>query len=149
MCNYCRSEFQVDNTKEEVFNFAKGIFKGVGIGYIVFIGFIILIFLSIIIFSFITFSKKTGELNNGINQGTDFIFNEADKKSFNSIYEFYSGTSYTLSVESLIDEVVTNNKTNNERIITISYKEKTTSEPNELINLKHSFFIKSLFVITP
>jgi len=144
-CNYCRSEFQVDNTKEEAVKVAKGI----GIGYAIIIGLVFLVIIGSIIFSFITFSKATSIFGNVFNKATDSMMGSSiekentttknyNAKHFNSIYEMYSGSSYTLHVESLLDNVVTNNKTNDEHVITITYNDKTTSNPDEIVNIKHS-----------
>ena len=43
-------------------------------------------------------------------------------KLFKSILEIYSGIKYVLSVTVLLDTVITNNKTNEEHIITVIYK---------------------------
>lgn len=51
----------------------------------------------------------------------------------------YSGTSSKLIVTTLLDNVVTNNKKNSDKIITVIYNETTTTEPNEIVELKQSF----------
>lgn len=144
-CNYCRSEFHVDNSKEEAIKVAKGF----GIGYAIFVGIIAVIIFGVIIFMFISISKSRTNISN---KASSFINNlqeqmdnttttttkATDPRHFNSSYEFYAGSSYTLFVENLLDKVVTNNKTNKEHILTIIYKDKTTSNPEEIVDIKHS-----------
>ena len=59
--------------------------------------------------------------------------------SFNNIFEMYKGTEYGLNVSSLLDEVITNNKKNKEKLIKVIYKEVETTDPVEIKNLKKEF----------
>ena len=65
--------------------------------------------------------------------------NEAEKQSFNGKFELYSGTSSRLFVTTLLDNVITNNKKNSDKIITVIYNETITTDPNEIVELKQSF----------
>ena len=65
--------------------------------------------------------------------------NEVEKQSFNNKFELYSGTSSRLFVTTLLDNVVTNNKKNNDKIITVIYNETITTDSNEIVELKPSF----------
>ena len=60
-------------------------------------------------------------------------------KFFNSMYESHSGTQWGVSINNVLDEVITNNKTNQEHLITVTYKGTTTSEPEGIKNLKKNF----------
>ena len=63
---------------------------------------------------------------------------ESDKKSFNSSYEFYAGTRYKNVISSFIlDKVITNNKTNQQHLITVVFKNHNTTNPEEIKNLKN------------
>ena len=64
--------------------------------------------------------------------------NSFNKNSFNRHYELYSGTEYKLIIESTLDKVVTNNKTNKKHLITVIYKDKETTNPDAIIEIKHS-----------
>lgn len=61
-----------------------------------------------------------------------------NKDSFNATLEIYSGTEYGSNVGNLLDKVVTSNKTNTDHIITVIYKETTTTSEDEIVNIKHS-----------
>lgn len=61
-----------------------------------------------------------------------------DITDFNSSYEHYSGTNSKFLIESLLDKVVTNNKTNKKKLITVVYKDKETTDPDTIIEIKHS-----------
>ena len=61
--------------------------------------------------------------------------NKDDASLFNSSYEMYQGTEIGASAGRLLDEVVTNNKTN-EDLITVSYNGTVTSNVNEIANIK-------------
>ena len=50
----------------------------------------------------------------------------------------YSGTTHAFHIESLLDEVITNNKTNKKQIIVVKYRQYLTSEPREITEIKHS-----------
>ena len=58
---------------------------------------------------------------------------------YNESLEDYFGTNEGIDVKELIDEVVMKMKKNKDHIIKVTYKEKTTSEINELISLKKAF----------
>ena len=58
--------------------------------------------------------------------------------SFNNTLEMYSGTKSKFFVEHLLDEVVTSNKKNADRLITVVFGEYSTTVPEEIVNLKHS-----------
>lgn len=148
ICDYCRSEFQVDDRGEK----ALKVVKGIGIGYAVYAGIIILIvagvFLSVF-FIFNNFNKSFDKTSNTIKNEFENQINNMDTTEkhspivenpdfFNAVYELYSGTSYTVHVEDLIEEVVTNNKKNKEQLITLIYKDNSTSNPEELVKIKHS-----------
>lgn len=74
----------------------------------------------------------------GSMSGQSSINNDINKQSFNATLEMYSGTEYGSSVGSLLDKVVTSNKTNKDHIITVIYKETTTTSENEIVKIKHS-----------
>ena len=101
--------------------------KGIGIGYLCFLGIFFALVIGIIIFSFTTFNTVQQQQN------------EVEKQSFNNEFELYSGTSSKLFVTTLLDNVVTNNKKNSDKVITVVYNETTTTDANEIVELKSSF----------
>lgn len=68
------------------------------------------------------------------------IFNDAvndqKKESFNSTFELYTGTKYGSQVSMLLDNIITNNKTNSTHILTVIYNELNTTDESEIRNLK-------------
>lgn len=62
-----------------------------------------------------------------------------DQEVFNSSYESYNGTKSGWSVKNLIDKIVTNNKKEKDKIITVIYQGISINEPKELQNLKTNF----------
>lgn len=72
-----------------------------------------------------------------MDQFMDDESNSINKKSFNATLEIYSGTEYGSRVGNLLDKVVTSNKTNKDHIITVTYKETTTTSEDEIVNIKH------------
>ena len=62
---------------------------------------------------------------------------DINKSSFNGSYEIYSGTKMDTSVKIVLDNVITNNKTN-DRKITVVYKDYDTSDPDVIKDIKNS-----------
>ena len=58
---------------------------------------------------------------------------------FNFTYESQSGTQWGVVIHRLLDNVITNNKSNKDHILTVTYKNTTTSNPEEIKNLKKNF----------
>jgi len=87
--------------------------------------------------------EQNGGFDNIFNEFEDIMnnnnsFSDFDRKSFNSSFEMYVGTEWGLSVSRLIDEVITNNKTNNEHIITVVFENINSTDSNEIRNIKKS-----------
>ena len=96
--------------------------------------------------------KKDAEVKETVNDFTNNIFDkikeqqekttkeddEWDKKMFNSEFETYAGTKSKFFVLILIDNVIKNNKTNNEHVITVINGDINTSEPEEIRNIKQN-----------
>ena len=62
-----------------------------------------------------------------------------DPSHFNFMYESDSGSQWGTVVCDLLDDVVTNNKTKKDHIITVVYSNTTTSDPDEIVSLKKNF----------
>lgn len=120
--------------------------KGIGIGYLVFIVIGIVLFLVIFIVAFSMIFKIGNNMNqtmdDTINENSNEInevYSDFDKELFNNGLEMYSGTEYGTSVKSLLDNIVTSNKTEKDHIITVVYNDTTTSDTDEIVALKSSF----------
>ena len=159
-CPFCQTKYKLnetknvyikldDNTKEflenSIHNFSN-IRKVFIIPFIV-----IMIVIIITTFTIIYNSSKRSKIVNDnkitnidttteetIDKTINDIKKTISKSSFNSKFESYSGTKSKFFIESLLDNVVTNNKTNKELIVTVTYKDITTTIPDEIINIKHS-----------
>ncbi len=59
-------------------------------------------------------------------------------RTFNSSYEIYVGTKWGISCETVLDKVATNNKTNSEHLISISYEDNETSNSDEITKIKQT-----------
>lgn len=98
------------------------ILKG-GIAYFI-VFFIIFIGMGIFIF------KYWGEIANDVES--------SDVKVFNNNFELRTGTQNKTGIEHLLDDIVTNNKTEKNHIIKVTYNQTTTSDPNSIVEIKHS-----------
>jgi len=154
-CPFCKTKYKLnetknvyikidDNTKELLENSMHNFGKMSKIALIPFIA-VFLIILIVTITIIINISKKTNSpniINNQNEQNIDTTVNEAkkliSKSSFNSKFEIYSGTQSKFFIESLLDNAVTNNKTNKDLLVTVIYKDKNTTNPDEIVNIKHS-----------
>lgn len=89
-------------------------------------------------------AKKENEKNNGIfeffgelfNNFEDLELDDFNKESFNNTFEFRMGTEYGSSVSNLLDDVITNNKTNDNYLIEVVFGDITTTDTNEIKNMK-------------
>ncbi len=145
----------------------KKVAKKVGTGYLIFLGLFIAIPLGLIIFFGIKFNNTFNKSKNMFNEVLDKTTSQFEKSqstitkaeedfqekvtkqkeqankieadSFNKNFESFSGTTYKLFLTTLLDNVATNNKKNSDKLITVVYNTTTTSNPDEIINLKQSF----------
>ena len=145
----------------------KKVAKKVGIGYLIFMGLIIAVPIGLMIFFGIRFNNYFNKSKNMFNEVLDKTTSQIEKSqstinkaeedfqekvnkqkepankieadSFNKNFEPYSGTVYKLFLNTLLDNVVTNNKKNSDKLITVVYNTTTTSNPDEIIKLKQSF----------
>lgn len=154
-CPFCKTKYKLnetkniyikldDNTKEILEKSIGGIKKTRMLIIIPAIIVFIAIF-AITISSFINFNKTEEDFddiiennNNDVTNTYEEIKTKISKSSFNSKFETYSGTDAKIFVESLLDNVVTNNKTNKDMLVTVIYKEKSTTDPDEIVDIKHS-----------
>lgn len=64
---------------------------------------------------------------------------EASKRTFNFTYETSNGTQNGFNVKNLLDDVITNNKTNKDHILNVMYKDTNTTDVEIIKNLKPNF----------
>ncbi len=157
-CPFCKTKYKLnetknvyikldDNTKELLEHSMHHFGKMSKIALIPFavVFIIILIVAFTIIFNVSKHTKNINTITNNENETQKEIENTINnvkktisKSAFNSKFESYSGTQSKFFIESLLDNAVTNNKTNKELLVTIIYKDKTTTDPDEIIDIKHS-----------
>lgn len=77
-------------------------------------------------------------VNEQIEKGNE-MFDKFEVESFNSTYELDVGENYGLSVKRTLDKVITNNKKNTNNILTVVFEEVSTTDPEEIKNLKKNF----------
>ena len=64
---------------------------------------------------------------------------EMSKRTFNFTYETSNGTQNGFNVKNLLDDVITNNKTNKDHILNVMYKDTNTTDVEIIKNLKSNF----------
>lgn len=165
-CPFCKTKYKLnetknvyikldDNTKELLENGMHNFGKMSKLAIIPFIVvFIIIIIIAFTIIFNISKVKEDKPTNNQITNNEDVIEDTINnikktisKSSFNSKFEPYSGTQSKFFIESLLDNAVTNNKTNKELLVTVTYKNNTTTDPDEIVNIKHSLKDKTKYEI--
>lgn len=104
----------------------------------------ILIVIAIAISSFFVYEIIENRKNNPQHGFFDSFFSkfdkDFDKSRFNNLYEtIYNGELRGTSVINLLEEVITNNKTNENHVITIIYDEEKTVDVNKIKDLKQQF----------
>lgn len=77
--------------------------------------------------------------NNGISDQINNNALEAEKRSFNSMATFHSGSKSGFFVKSMIDYVITNNGSNNGHSLYVSYNGTSVSDTSGLTSLKDKF----------
>ena len=145
------------------------VLKGLGIGYLVFIGIVIVLVVSVFVLVFVNMAKMnsraddvydqagsiidkvTDEMNDNFNNNNNNSnnndnsvqnnngYSQVQIKAFNAPFELFSGSQSGFFVESLLDKVISNNKTEAEHIITIVYNQTMTAVPDEVTTLKQNF----------
>jgi len=129
------------------------VLKGLGIGYLVFFCFIILLVITIFVIVFVNMAKINSRADDVYEQAGSIIdkvtdqmddsnsgnqYSKVEIMAFNSVFELYNGTQSKFFVSNLLEEVVTNNKTKKDHIITVVYNEMSTSNTDEITTLKQN-----------
>ena len=103
----------------------------------------IVIVFTIILIGFFMIFKNINDTQLDIGQKPISI----NKNMHNKNFEPYSGTKEKIFIERLLDNVITNNKTNQELIISVKYKGQETQDSTEIIKIKHNLENKQYEVI--
>lgn len=157
-CKFCDTTFSIDDAYTQGYKYTKGVLKAQDEQYekdlerakdfmknnpvakssrIMSIIFAIIFFL---VFCFIGYNiyndfyaERSTDFNN--NHSTD---NRFEVSSFNTPYENDAGRRSGFFLISTLDDIVTNNKKNKEHIITVVYKDITTTEETEIKKIRDS-----------
>ena len=130
---------KIKNSGKKIFN----IFKGIGIGYLIFVGFIflfiILIFI-IVISNFFNINNKVNDNfdndNSIIEETKDDVYTQYDILSFNGDLEPYKGTKNGNNVNLLLDNVISKIQKNLDHIINVNFNSTSYTTVNDIITLK-------------
>lgn len=131
------------------------VLKGLGIGYLVFIGIVLLLVISIFVLAFVNITKMNNKTEDVYDKATSIIdgaingdgsssgqtndgYNKVEIKAFNAPFELYNGSQSGFFLDNLLDQVVTNNKTEADHIITVVYNATMTAVPDEITALKQN-----------
>ena len=165
ICEYCGVEYKLnenvnvdigENMQQTLKNTGKFMSK-ISMLYIIIFGIIFLTIFGFIIFNNVKFFRRAEKIddfnNSAINIKNDLTDNveekisESDIRSFNITFEMYSGTESKFFVENLLDKIVTNNKTNKERVINVVYNEISITDAEKIIDFKHCLEDKDYEVV--
>ncbi|MBR1749033.1 MAG: hypothetical protein IJ743_04465 [Bacilli bacterium] len=131
-CPYCKSKVKLKETHDINIKLDDSIKEFMKPPKWIFIP--IIIIFTIVLLVFFTVFKSMSETHNDMGK-TTFSINQS---MHNMNFEPYSGTQAKIFIENLLDNAVTNNKTNQDLIVSVQYADKETSNPNEIIEIKHS-----------
>ena len=129
-CPFCNTKYQLNETKnvylkvdEDIKKAALGAFeRNQKISKVMFLIFGVFFVFIFGIVAYNIFKQTTGT-------------SEFDIRSFNSKYEINKGTEVKENVNNLIDNIVTNNKTN-KRKITVVFNGESITDPDKLVAIK-------------
>lgn len=147
-CDFCHTSYSIETAEDTGYQFEKGriraqneeadrqftMFKDFSNSTMSsFVGFTILKIIVVVIFLAII-----GVIGFTIYKQFSIKDSQMDISRFNSYYEMYSGSVPASSVKIILEKVVTNNKTNDDHIITVKYADISTSNSEEITSLKTS-----------
>lgn len=106
---------------------------------------LIIVFIVVGYFIFTFFSKTINEMNNNFNSSSSQMEDDYNKRvqeldvfKFNMNIKNIQGTKNKNTISQYLDEIVRSNKTNSEHIIMLTYNDKTTSNEDEIVDIKHT-----------
>ena len=158
--NYVTDKDNQENLKKTGKKGLK-VLKGVGIGYLVLIGLAVILVIGIIVFVIVQTVQINDKASDIFNQTSSIQerikdqieeqmndndegqaqegYSKAEINTFNAPFELYSGSQTGLFLESLLNKVITNNKTEATHIITVVYNDTTTTLADEITKIKQGF----------
>ena len=132
-CDYCKTTYKLNEDHTVTFKMDDNMKGSVETGFkavkaVSIVGFIIPMVIGIIVFA--------GIIGLAIYMKGDS--SPIKKSEFNRTYERDAGTKQKIFIALTLDNVVTNNKTNSKHLIAVEYSDKSTTKPEEIIEIKKS-----------
>ncbi len=149
-CDYCGSKYKLkddlnvninlDDTMKEVINTGLGAFKNTSRFMVVPIILFVIFFIAIVMFGIFSSIDSKNEFDDNRNKIEESIKSQQDsalKERFNFQFSGDNGTKNAFFLRDTLDTIVESNKTN-ERIVTLVFDGKETTDEKEIIDIKHS-----------
>lgn len=147
-CPYCGAKYKLnedirvnvgidEDVKEIIKNGSKEFSKTFKTSLFIFLV-VFILFLIIFIITLFKQHNAMDKINHNFNNKIEAQVSSAEISSFNSALEMYSGTQSKFFIESALDIVVTKNKKNEDKLITVVYDENITTIPSEIVEIKHN-----------
>lgn len=140
-CKYCNTTFSVEDTYKESYKKTKGMIDATNDAYkeklkeqrknpiYMFVSIFIVIVFIVVFFSIGYGIYKSAKNTNEFNK-------QFEVNKFNIKFSNYNGTKNKFWIDDYLDDIVTNNKTNTSHLITVVYKDISTTDPKEITNIK-------------
>ena len=171
-CNYCGTKYKLNddininiNVDDDIKNaFNNGISHVGKLKYLIFVP--IILFVTIVTITIISFTSMSNNMKDNFyhdeaqvnnekfdemyDQGKEMIENIQNQQNsymFNNEFEMFSGMQDKFFVEELLNSIITNNQKNKNQLISVIYKEKNTTDVNEIVNIQKSLTSEKLTVI--
>lgn len=80
--------------------------------------------------------EKQEEKSNEAIEKQEELKSDYDKLEYNSQFEMYIGTQKGFVVKTLIDNIIQNNKTNKDKIVTVVFENKEIYDADDIIDIK-------------
>ena len=149
-CDYCGSKYKLkddlnvninlDDTMKEVINTGLGAFKNTSRFMVVPIILFVIFFIAIVMFGIFSSIDSKNEFDVHRNKIEESIKSQQDsalKERFNFQFSGDNGTKNAIFLRDTLDTIVESNKTN-DRIVTLVFDGKETTDEKEIIDIKHS-----------
>ena len=85
-------------------------------------------------------SNNISDIIEGQMETANDMLDKFEITAFNSKFEFRVGENYGSTVKRALDDVINNNKKNSDHIITIVFGEVSTTDTEEIKNIKKSIY---------
>ncbi len=157
-CKFCDTTFSIDDAYTQGYKYTKGVLKAqdeqrekdfqrakefldnTSFGKTPKLAIAFFIFVFVLIFGIVgygIYSIVTEEKDNSF-----------DVRAFNTIYETNSGKQSGFFITNILDDIVTNNKTKKNHVISVSYNDVTTTNEKEIKEIRNSLSSGKYYDVT-